>query len=155
MIFLIKKLVVKRTKDEDDLPDIDEVELPECEKFEILYLIRKMLGESVPLKTSMSEIKFFGCLHVRLNMLIWVMDLFLSSLLMKWIAIMYSLVNPGLFKDSFNLQRWMRDFDSFKESIKWILIWVRSPGLPVELWSESILRKLLKQIGKVIKIDID
>lgn len=58
MIFLIKKLVVKRTKDEDDLPDIDEVELPECEKFEILYLIRKMLGESVPLKTSMSKIKF-------------------------------------------------------------------------------------------------
>lgn len=28
-------------------------------------------------------------------------------------------------------------------------------GLPVELWGEPILRKLLKQIGKVIKIDID
>lgn len=27
-------------------------------------------------------------------------------------------------------------------------------GLPVELWGESILKKLLKQIGKAIKIDI-
>lgn len=29
------------------------------------------------------------------------------------------------------------------------------PGLPLELWGESYFSKLLKQIGKVIKIDID
>lgn len=32
---------------------------------------------------------------------------------------------------------------------------MRLPGLPVELWGEPMLRKLLKQIGNVIKIDID
>lgn len=35
------------------------------------------------------------------------------------------------------------------------LLWVRLSGLLVELWSEPILRKLLKQIDNVIKIDID
>lgn len=54
-----------------------------------------------------------------------------------------------------NLQRWRRGFDPFKESIKSIIIWMRLPGLPVELWGEPILRKLLKPIGNVIKIDID
>lgn len=44
-------------KDEDDLPDIDEVELPDCEKFENLYLIGKILRESVPLKTITSKTK--------------------------------------------------------------------------------------------------
>lgn len=33
---------------EDDLPDIDEVEIPDCEKFENVYHIDKM---SVPLKS--------------------------------------------------------------------------------------------------------
>lgn len=54
-----------------------------------------------------------------------------------------------------NLQRWRRDFDPFKESTKWVGIWVHLPGLPVELWSESIRKKLLKQIERVIKIVID
>lgn len=35
---------------EDNLPDIDEVEILDCEKFENAYLIDKMLDESVPLK---------------------------------------------------------------------------------------------------------
>lgn len=41
------------------------------------------------------------------------------------------------------------------KSIKSIIVWMRLPGLPVELWGEPMLRKLLKQIGNVIKIDID
>lgn len=44
-------------KDEDDLPDINEVKLPDCEKFENLYLIDKILGESVPLKKTMPKTK--------------------------------------------------------------------------------------------------
>lgn len=50
-----------------------------------------------------------------------------------------------------NLQRWRKDFDPFKESIKSIIVWIRLLGLPVELRSESILTKLLKQIGKCNK----
>lgn len=52
----------------------------------------------------------------------------------------------------FNLHRWRQNIDPFKEYIKWIIIWVCLLGLPVELWSKFILRKLLKQIGKVIKL---
>lgn len=50
-----------------------------------------------------------------------------------------------------NLQRWRKDFDPFKESIKSIIVWIRLLGLPLELWGESILTKLLKQIGKCNK----
>lgn len=50
-----------------------------------------------------------------------------------------------------NLQRWRKDFDPFKESIKSIIVWIRLLGLPLELWGESILTKLLKQIGKCDK----
>lgn len=44
-------------REEDDLPDIDEVQISECEKFENLFLIGKMFGESVPLKTIISKTK--------------------------------------------------------------------------------------------------
>lgn len=44
-------------KDREELLDIDEVELPNCEKFENLYLIGKMLGESAALKTIISKTK--------------------------------------------------------------------------------------------------
>lgn len=42
---------------EDDLLDVDELEIPECHKFENLFLISKMLGKSVPLKRVSSKIK--------------------------------------------------------------------------------------------------
>lgn len=41
------------------------------------------------------------------------------------------------------------------ECIKSIIVWIRLPGLPLELWGESIFRKLLKQVGYVTKIDTD
>lgn len=31
-------------REEDDLPNIDEIEIPDCEKFKNLFLIGKMLG---------------------------------------------------------------------------------------------------------------
>lgn len=75
---------------------------------------------------------------------------------MKWIVITSFFEQPWFVQGQiFNLQRWRRDFDSFKESIKWITIWVRLLGLHVELWSEPILRKLLSKIGNVFKIDIE
>lgn len=54
-----------------------------------------------------------------------------------------------------NLQRWRRYFDPFMECIKAIIVWIRLPGLPLELWGESIFRKLLKQVGYVTKIYTD
>lgn len=40
---------------EDDISNIDEMEVPDCEKLENLFLIGKLLGESVPLKTIASK----------------------------------------------------------------------------------------------------
>lgn len=40
-----------------DILNIDELEVPDCEKFENLFLIGKLLGESVPLKTIASKSK--------------------------------------------------------------------------------------------------
>lgn len=42
---------------ENDIPNIKEVEIPDWEKFENLFLIGKLLGEFVPLKTVMSKTK--------------------------------------------------------------------------------------------------
>lgn len=90
-------------KDDDDLLDIDEAALPKCEKFENLYLIGKMLGESVSLKTIMSKSKSDWMPIKEVNIFTWVMVLFLLRLLMKWIAIMCFLINPGLVKDRFSI----------------------------------------------------
>lgn len=135
--------------------DMDDIEILDCEKLENLLLIGKLLGESV-LKTissktrpdwmPMSKIKYadmgngfilikfaneMDCNHVFFDQL-WFVQ-----------------------RQIFNLQHWRRDFDPFKESITSAIIWVCLSGLPVKLWCESILKKLLKQIRKVIKIDID
>lgn len=42
---------------EEDIPDFDEKELLDCEKFENFFLIGKLIGESVPLKTIISKTK--------------------------------------------------------------------------------------------------
>lgn len=41
----------------EEIPDIDDEELPECDKFSSLYLFGKMLGESVPVKTITTKSK--------------------------------------------------------------------------------------------------
>lgn len=140
----------------DNLPDIYEVEILDCEKFENLFLIDKMLGESVPLKTITSKTKADWMPTGEVKFV----DMGNGFILVKFANEMdYNHVffdQPWSFqRQIFNLQRWRRDFDPFKESITTIIMRVRLPGLPVELWGESILRKLLKQIGKVIKIDVD
>lgn len=61
---------------EDDIPNIEEVEIPDCEKFENLFLIGKLLGESVPLKTIMSKLRLIELPLVRFGMWIWETDLF-------------------------------------------------------------------------------
>lgn len=44
-------------KNEEDLPDIEELDIPDYEKFEKLFLICKMFGESVPLYPKSFSIK--------------------------------------------------------------------------------------------------
>lgn len=141
---------------EEDIPNIEEVEIPDCEKFENLFLIGKLLGESIPLKTIMSKTKADWTPSGEVQCV----DMGNEFILIKFVNEMdcnHVFFNQPWFVQGqiFNLQRWRRDFDPFKEPIASAVTWVRLPSLPVELWGEPILRKLLKQIGKVIKIDID
>lgn len=139
-----------------DIPNIDELEVPDCEKFENLFLIGKLLGESVPLKTVASKSKADWSPSGEIKYV----DMGNGFILIKFANEMDC--NRAFFYQPwfvqgqiFNLQCWRRDFDPFRESISSAAIWVRLLSLPGELWEEPILRKLLKQIGKVIKIDID
>lgn len=47
----------KLCEGEDDIPNIEELEILDCEKFENLFLIGKLLGESVSIKIIMSKTK--------------------------------------------------------------------------------------------------
>lgn len=49
--------MIEASSEEDDLLVVDEAELPDCDRFENLYLIGKMLGDSIPLKTIMVKTK--------------------------------------------------------------------------------------------------
>lgn len=80
-------------KDKDDLPSIDEAELLECEGSENLYLIEKMLGESIPLKTIMDKTKSNWMPLGEIKYVLWVVVLHLLKLLMRRTATMYSLIN--------------------------------------------------------------
>lgn len=54
----------------------------------------------------------------------------------------------------YNLQHWKRNFDLVKESLSTVLLWVRLPRLPQELWNEKIFGLIVKSIGnKVYKVD--
>lgn len=136
---------------ENDIPNIKEVEIPDWEKFD-LFLIGKLLGEFVPLKTVMSKTKADWASSGEVRYV----DMRNGFILIKFMNEMDC--NHVFFDQScfvqgqiFNLQLWRRDFDPFKEPITFAVIWVRLLGLPVELWGETIIRTLLKQIGKVIK----
>lgn len=80
---------------EDEFPDIVEVELPDCDRFENLYLIGKMLGEFVLPKNIIANKNRIGFLRGKLSMLTWQMVLCLSNLLMKWIVIVSFFNNLG------------------------------------------------------------
>lgn len=51
------------------------------------------------------------------------------------------------------LQRWKKDFHPVIEKVVSTLLWVRIPNLPLEVWSKSVLEKILRPSGKNCKID--
>lgn len=54
----------------------------------------------------------------------------------------------------YSLQHWKRNFDLVKESLSTVLLSVRLPKLPQELWNEKILGLIVKPVGnKVYKVD--
>lgn len=53
----------------------------------------------------------------------------------------------------YSLQRTKPNLDPVKENHLSVLLWIRLPRLPLEMWNENILSKILKPIGRLIKLD--
>lgn len=85
----------------DNLPDIYEVEILDCEKFENLFLIDKMLGESVPLKTITSKTKADWMPTGEVKFVDMGNGFILIKLLTKWTITMFFSISHGLSKDKF------------------------------------------------------
>ncbi|XP_019188289.1 PREDICTED: uncharacterized protein LOC109182593 [Ipomoea nil] len=50
-------------------------------------------------------------------------------------------------------QRWRRNFDPQTAKLESMVVWVRMLGLPVELFREDVIKKILEPVGKTIKVD--
>lgn len=53
------------------------------------------------------------------------------------------------------LQRWKKDLDPVNKSPHFALLYVRLPRLPLVLWSEPALEKILKPTGTIYKTEIN
>lgn len=60
--------------------------------------------------------------------------------------------NRGLWEVKFCLQFWNKNFDPVKERIQFVPLWIRIPGIPIELWNELILKHILSPIGNLIRM---
>lgn len=56
--------------------------------------------------------------------------------------------------NNLHIQRWRPNFREETEKIKSLPVWVRSPVLPIEYYTEKWLRKAGDETGKTIKVDV-
>lgn len=64
--------------------------------------------------------------------------------------------NPSLLADKFITSKvGKKDVDPGKERLHSTLLWLWLPRLPLEFWDESALEKVIKPVGKILKIDIN
>ncbi|CAN1147616.1 hypothetical protein LINPERHAP2_LOCUS15971, partial [Linum perenne] len=48
---------------------------------------------------------------------------------------------------------WQEGFDPCADTLSHTLVWVRLPGLPLELFTETFLRRINEKIGTLVRID--
>lgn len=51
------------------------------------------------------------------------------------------------------LQPWKRHFDPTKEKLNTVLLWIRLPRLPLEMWNGKVLKHIISPIGNLSKIN--
>lgn len=51
------------------------------------------------------------------------------------------------------LQPWKRHFSPIKEKLNTVLLWIRLPRLPLEMWNEKVLIHIISSISNLVKID--
>lgn len=51
------------------------------------------------------------------------------------------------------IQRWKPEFFPFEDELKKVAVWIRIPGLPMELYEKHILWRIGNTLGRTVKID--
>lgn len=104
---------IHEVADEDEIPEIEDTDLPECEKFVSpecekfvsLYLIGKMLGESVPIKTNTAKSKSDWMPKGEVRFVDMGNGFILVKLRMKRIVTLLSIISLGSSRDKFSICR--------------------------------------------------
>ena len=81
------------------------------------------------------------------------MNSFWFSLLIKVIINMYFLRDHGLWLIGVSWFRGASFIQTFRQSSAETSVWIRIPGLPVELYTETFLMKARAKLGTMLKID--
>ena len=138
----------------EELPSIDEEDLAYCESFAKLFLIGKVLGESVPLKSIFSKMKAEWKTSDESSFMDLGNDFFLIKFSTSKDCSKVWEDRPYFIKKQvIVLQRWREEFDPFNESLKATTLWARVIGLPIELWGANIVIIIMGQVGGVLRVD--
>ena len=137
-----------------DFPTVDEYDLAYCESYERLYLIGKVLGESVPLKSISSKMKAEWKTPCEPSF----MDLGNDFFLIKFSTLedcskVWEDRPFFIQKQVIVLQIWKEEFDPFSETLKLATLWARVIGLPFELREVKTIKQIMDHTGVVLIFD--
>ncbi|XP_061355918.1 uncharacterized protein LOC133300403 [Gastrolobium bilobum] len=125
----------------------------DCQKWR-KSLIIKLMGKRLNTRFLMTRLKHMWVLRSNYELI----DLDNDFLLIRFMDEQdYQHVlhdGPWIVADHYVVvQRWRPLFDPYDESFKKLAVWVRIPGLPMELYSSSRLWKIGGLFGRTLKID--
>jgi len=120
-----------------------------------LCLLGKLWGETIPLSVVISKTrKDWGFIKGQVDYLDlgngWILFRFsnLQDISLVWEGRPWHVSGLNLV-----LRRWEPFFDPFSATIQRIDQWIKITRLPLELWEEDILQKLLGNVGQFLKVD--
>lgn len=130
--------------------------LSDVSTFKQLYLIGKILGESLSLKLITSKCLFRWELSDEAT----IIDMGDDFTLVKFSNVMNCnkvLQDQPWFWGGqiYCLQIWKKKISPIKEKLQTVLLWIHLPYLPLEMWKDRALRHILSPICRLIKIDHD
>ena len=138
----------------EELPSIDEEDLACCESLAKLFLIGKVLGESMLLKSISYKMKAEWKTSGESSFMDLGIDFFLIKFSTSEDCSKVWEDRPYFIQKQVTvLQSWREEFDPFNESLKAATLWARVIGLPIELWGANTVIKIMGQVGGVLRVD--
>nr|DAD32629.1 TPA_asm: hypothetical protein HUJ06_011480 [Nelumbo nucifera] len=120
-----------------------------------LSLYAKILGDQKPLRAVIDKAKEWN-IEIKVDIQLIATDFFLITFTL---ASDYSRVikeGPWMVNGKYLvLVPWKPDFNPIRAKLKEADVWVHLLGLPIDLWSRDDLEIILRDVGKVLKLDDD